>query len=106
MQRTPVIMMMVLLSVGWLIPSIAEDAAPKPPSRGMDIKFEDVEITHALQTISKASGLIIAVEMGLNLDGKVDLTWNTLDWRDGLTRALAQVGLTWDETPIHIIVME
>ena len=72
----------------------------------MDIKFEGVEISKALQTISKASGMKIAVEMELELKGQVDLTWNTADWREGLTRALAQIGLTWDETPTHIIVME
>ena len=106
MQRTSAMVLVVLLSVGWLIPSISEDAAPKPPSKGMDIKFEGVEISHALRTISKATGMKVAVEMGLDLEGQVNLTWNTADWREGVTKSLAQVGLTWDETPTHIIVME
>jgi len=106
MRRTSTVVLVLLLSVGWLMPSFAEDDVSAQRSNGMDIKFEDVEVTHALRTISKVSGLAIAVELGLELDGQVDLTWSTADWRDGVTRTLGQVGLTWDETAGYIIVKE
>ena len=104
MRRASTLVLVFALSVGLLMPSFAEDQTVEKPSEGIDIKFEHVWVTKALRTFGKVSGLVIAVELGVELDGQVDLTWHTSEWRDGLTQTLDQVGLAWHETAGYIIV--
>jgi type II secretory pathway component GspD/PulD (secretin) len=106
MRFKSAVIVMFALSAGLLAPSLGAESATATPDKGMNFKFEDVELTKALQTVSKATGLTVAIEMGLELDGRVDLTWNTVEWRDGLTRILDQVGLGWQEADGFIIVKQ
>ena len=47
------------------MPSFAEDQTVEKPSEGIDIKFEHVWVPKAFRTFGEISGLVIAVELGV-----------------------------------------